>query len=89
MEPVRTCVGCKQRANPSNLIRVVFESGNLVADPKKTLPGRGAWLHVSTVCLKLAIERKAFGRAFKTSESMQSAGLVHFIEQAETMLATK
>jgi predicted RNA-binding protein YlxR (DUF448 family) len=89
MEPVRTCVGCRQRAISSDLLRVVLESCHLVADPKSVLHGRGAWIHPSSDCLKLAVDRKAFGRAFKSADSIQSAGLAHFIEQAEMMLATK
>ena len=89
MEPVRTCVGCRQRATSSELLRVVLKESQLVADPKAIFHGRGAWIHSSSDCLKLAVDRKAFGRAFKTSDSFHNAGLAHFIEQAEMMLATK
>jgi len=89
MEPVRTCVGCRQRAISSELLRVVLKEGQLLADPKSIFHGRGAWIHSSSDCLKLAIDRKAFGRAFRSAESIQTAGLAHFIEQAEMMLATK
>ena len=89
MEPVRTCVGCRQRAISSELLRVVLVEGQLLPDPKAIQNGRGAWIHSSSDCLKLAVDRKAFGRAFKTTDSFQNAGLAHFIEQAEMMLATK
>ncbi|MDE2386575.1 MAG: YlxR family protein [Actinomycetales bacterium] len=83
MEPVRTCVGCRQRANRADLARLCIEqpvTGQvpvLVHDTKAILPGRGAWIHASNECLKLAIERKAFGRALKLSATPDSTGL-HF-----------
>lgn len=89
MEPVRTCVGCRQRATSSELLRLVLKEGHIVADPKASLHGRGAWIHSSSDCLKLAVDRKALGRAFKSADSLQTAGLAKFIEQAEMMLATK
>ncbi|MFM5905587.1 MAG: YlxR family protein [Micrococcales bacterium] len=86
MKPVRTCVGCRQRSNPSDLLRVVLVAGQIVPDAKAVSPGRGAWLHPSVQCFKLANDRKAFGRAFKVSGNFDTAGLLKHIEQAETML---
>lgn len=34
-------------------------------DPRKRLPGRGAWLHPDVACLDLALRRKAFARALR------------------------
>ncbi|MDE2408777.1 MAG: YlxR family protein [Actinomycetales bacterium] len=85
MEPVRTCVGCKQRAN--NLLRVVVISGNLTPDPQSKLAGRGARMHISSSCLKLAIERKAFGRALRTTGELRVDAVSEFVEEAEKMLA--
>jgi len=87
MEPVRTCVGCKQRA--TNLLRIVAISGNLTPDPQNRFAGRGARLHLSTSCLRLAIERKAFGRAFKSQVQFEVGAVSQYVEQAETMLANK
>ena len=87
MEPVRTCVGCRQRA--SNLLRIVLVGQELVPDPKTKLPGRGARLHTSTACLKLALDRKAFGRALKASSNLQWQQVANYVEQAEKMLASK
>ena len=85
MEPVRTCVGCKQRA--TNLLRIVAISGNLTPDPQSRLAGRGARLHLSGNCLKLAIERKAFGRVLRVTGELRVDALQEFVEQAEKMLA--
>ncbi|MDE2591337.1 MAG: YlxR family protein [Actinomycetales bacterium] len=47
----------------------------LLLDSKTNLPGRGAWIHASSECLKLAIERRAFVRALKLSASPDTSGL--------------
>ncbi|MEN9989956.1 MAG: hypothetical protein RL508_935 [Actinomycetota bacterium] len=86
MEPVRTCVGCRQRA--SNLLRIVLDGQELVPDLGGKLPGRGARLHTSTACLKLAIDRKAFSRALRVSTSLQWQQVANYVEQAEKMLAS-
>jgi uncharacterized protein len=62
---VRTCVGCRQRAAPSDLLRVVARDGAVVPDPSRRLPGRGAHLHPVLACLDLAERRKAFPRALR------------------------
>ena len=67
MEPVRTCLGCRQRAPRSSLVRLVARDGRVVVDAAARLPGRGAWLHPASACLETAISRKAFGRAFRTT----------------------
>ncbi|MET0953899.1 MAG: YlxR family protein [Aeromicrobium sp.] len=68
-EVVRTCIGCRHRADKTTLVRVVAvqESTTVVVtpDPRGTLPGRGAHLHPEARCLELATRRKAFGRALR------------------------
>ena len=64
-QPVRTCVGCRKRAAKSDLLRVVGVEGRLVPDPRGTLPGRGASLHLDLDCLALAERRRAFVRALR------------------------
>lgn len=87
MVPVRTCVGCRQRA--SNLLRVVLDSQNLVPDLHNNLPGRGARLHISAACLSLALNRKAFGRALRYTGEIHADQVINYVEQAEKMLASK
>ncbi|MEN9956047.1 MAG: hypothetical protein RLY34_854 [Actinomycetota bacterium] len=83
----RTCVGCRQRSQRAELLRIVSKSNVLAFDHLKTKPGRGAWIHPSSDCLTLAIQRNAFGRALKLSKQIDTSGLVFTKEQAETMLA--
>ena len=63
--PVRTCVGCRERAPVTDLLRVVARDGVLVPDPRRRLPGRGASLHPSPECLRTAERRRAFPRALR------------------------
>ena len=68
--PVRTCIGCRERAAKSELLRVVAGSDAdgqpaVVPDPDGTAPGRGAHLHPTPECFDLAVRRRAFARALR------------------------
>jgi hypothetical protein len=63
--PVRTCVGCRTRSSADGLLRVVVVHGALTPDPRRRLPGRGAWLHPVPECLDRAERRSAFPRALR------------------------
>ncbi|HEX5812233.1 MAG TPA: YlxR family protein [Pseudonocardia sp.] len=63
--PVRTCVGCRTRGEADDLLRVVAVDGILIPDPRRRLPGRGAWLHPVPECLSRAERRSAFPRALR------------------------
>jgi predicted RNA-binding protein YlxR (DUF448 family) len=81
--PVRTCVGCRVRANRSVLLRVVaFEDGDslvAVPDPRHRLAGRGAWLHPDLSCLDLAERRRAFSRALRREGPLDLTALRAFL----------
>ncbi|MFF7178904.1 DUF448 domain-containing protein [Streptomyces sp. NPDC008121] len=80
--PERTCVGCRERAAKSDLLRIVAVEGACVPDHRGTLPGRGAYLHPALVCLDLAVRRRAFPRAFKAQGPFETASVRQFVEQA-------
>lgn len=72
--PIRTCVGCRQQVEQTSLHRLALSptSGNVptvVFDAKRSLPGRGAWIHTDQKCLSTALKKGAFNRAFKTRVS--------------------
>ena len=68
--PVRTCIGCRERAAKHELLRVTAGSDAdghpaVVPDPTATAPGRGAHLHPTAECYELAVRRRAFTRALR------------------------
>lgn len=76
--PVRTCVGCRRRDVQENLVRLALrtpessegrpaggEVPEVVPDPARRMPGRGAWLHPERECWESAVKRRAFNRAFR------------------------
>ncbi|HEY9315392.1 YlxR family protein [Williamsia sp.] len=66
---MRTCVGCRQCHPTADFVRLVARRDDketvVVIDHRRTMPGRGAWLHPDPDCLGTAIQRKAFARAFR------------------------
>ncbi len=82
---VRTCIGCRQRAAATELVRFVLaDSGKLLVDEGKSLPGRGAHLHPTTQCLEQAERRKAFYRALKSQKPVDISELVDLVRNKQT-----
>ena len=77
--PVRSCISCRKRANPSALIRVVLVDGKVIPDLKGGAAGRGAWLHKK--CAEVAIARNAFRFAFKQEDAVDVSELLKFLQQ--------
>ena len=50
MTPIRTCVGCGERAEKPSLLRVVAGENGLTPDPGARALGRGAYLHRASNC---------------------------------------
>jgi uncharacterized protein len=75
-EPVRTCLGCRARAPQAELLRLVADAGSVRVDGRRTLPGRGAYLHPDADCLSRAVRRRAFGRALRAEVDTAAAGRV-------------
>ncbi|MFF2653651.1 YlxR family protein [Streptomyces sp. NPDC058045] len=82
---VRTCVGCRERAAKSDLLRVVVveEGDACVPDLRGTLPGRGAYVHPRIVCLDLAQRRRAFARALRVRVGLDIEAVRRAVETAE------
>jgi hypothetical protein len=81
--PVRTCVGCKDRAAKSSLLRLVVAGDGIVPDPQARQPGRGAYLHPSQGCFELARRRRAFSRALRVPGSPSTALLASYLSRAD------
>lgn len=72
--PMRTCVGCRRRASAAELLRVVAgPDASLAPDPRRRLPGRGAWVHPVLDCVDLAERRRAFARALRVPGALDPA----------------
>lgn len=84
-EPVRMCVGCRERAAKSDLLRVVAVGSDghsaVVPDVRGQLPGRGAWLHLDRGCLELAERRRALPRALRVGGPLDTDALRRHVEQ--------
>ncbi|WP_018179956.1 YlxR family protein [Jongsikchunia kroppenstedtii] len=68
--PERTCIGCRATVVVDGLIRLALLDGRVVVDQRRTLPGRGAWLHPDPQCLRQAMRRKAVGAALVNRRDM-------------------
>lgn len=79
--PVRTCVGCRKRANKSDLLRVVVIESACVPDHVGRLPGRGAHVHLDLQCLDLAQRRRAFPRALRVPGPLDITALRRYVEE--------
>jgi predicted RNA-binding protein YlxR (DUF448 family) len=79
--PVRTCIGCRERATRRELLRLVAgtdaegRAGSwfVAPDPRGTAAGRGAHLHPTTACLALAERKRAFARALRHDAGARGA----------------
>ena len=66
--PQRQCVGCRERKEKRELIRVVRSpEGGISLDFKGKKPGRGAYLCPDLECLKRARKSRALERALEIS----------------------
>jgi predicted RNA-binding protein YlxR (DUF448 family) len=76
--PIRSCIACRKRENKTDLLRVVKEGTQVVADPEGRKVGRGGWLHRE--CLELAITRNSFERALKSDENLDLSELSKYLQ---------
>jgi predicted RNA-binding protein YlxR (DUF448 family) len=68
------------------LLRIVVIEGECTPDPRGTLPGRGAYVHPTLVCLDLAVRRRAFNRAYRARGPFDATALRQFVEHTEQPL---
>ena len=64
--PQRQCMGCRERREKRELIRVVrAPDGGVSLDFRGKAPGRGAYICPQMECLKKAIRSKALERSLE------------------------
>ncbi|HEX8767805.1 MAG TPA: YlxR family protein [Jatrophihabitans sp.] len=93
---LRTCIGCRQRAPVTDLLRVVAGPAassaagdspssprppvQALPDPRRRASGRGAWLHPVSGCMELAERRRAFGRALRSTAQLDVTPVRMYVE---------
>ena len=88
--PIRTCIGCRERAAAAELLRVVVaretdpaaKAVRVVPDPRHRAPGRGAHLHPDLACVELAQRRRAFARALRVSGTIDASPVHEYVAAA-------
>ena len=66
--PQRQCMGCRERKEKRELIRVVrAPDGGVSLDFRGKAPGRGAYICPEMACLKKAIRSKALDRSLEVA----------------------
>ena len=66
--PQRQCMGCRERKEKRELIRVVrAPDGGVSLDFRGKAPGRGAYICPDMACLKKAIRSKALERSLEVT----------------------
>jgi predicted RNA-binding protein YlxR (DUF448 family) len=68
--PERTCIGCRRIVPSSDLVRLAAPDGRVAVATRRggsAMPrqGRGAWVHARAECVGAAVQKRAFGRAFR------------------------
>ncbi len=82
--PMRKCVGCNESKPKKELIRIACYEGNITVDITGRAKGRGVYVCKNENCLKNAIKRKAFNRAFGMDiDDMQKGILIEEIKKYE------
>lgn len=66
VKPQRQCIGCGEKKEKNELIRIVKESEDVFSlDPSGRKNGRGAYICKDPQCLEKAFKKKSIERAFK------------------------
>ncbi len=70
--PQRQCMGCRERKNKRELIRIVrTPEGNVCVDFSGKLSGRGAYICPDPECLKKAQKAKSLERSLEVPISQE------------------
>lgn len=78
----RTCLGCREAVDQDSLVRYVLSpEGKVLIDYGRKLPGRGAYTHFDAGCLRAAVKRRQFDRAFRGSSQVDETALLGDLKQ--------
>lgn len=66
--PQRTCIGCNEKKDKKDFIRIVKDNENNISiDKTGKVNGRGAYICDNIECLEKAIKNKKIEKSFKMS----------------------
>ncbi len=86
--PQRTCLGCRKPLGKDDLVRYVLDpEGEVVVDYRQKLPGRGAYTCLTPNCVRAAVKRGQFERAFRGRNRRTDP--VALLEEARRQLEEK
>ncbi|MEW6661207.1 MAG: RNase P modulator RnpM [Bacillota bacterium] len=70
--PQRMCVGCREKKNKRELIRIVrTPEGSVLIDKTGKKSGRGAYICNDSQCLSKAVKSKSLEKALNTTISAE------------------
>lgn len=82
-EPFRTCVACRASRPRDEMLRFArAPDGALGFDVRARLPGRGAWTCARPECVRRAVEKGGFERAFEAPVLARPAPLADAVAAA-------
>ncbi len=64
-QPQRTCVACGRKAPQGELLRLAVSGDRVLIDPRRQLPGRGAYICPKRECLEALARDRKKGRIFR------------------------
>ena len=68
--PQRSCIGCNEKKNKNELIRIVRDKeGNITIDKTGRANGRGAYICDTVECLEKTIKSKKLEKTFEMKVS--------------------
>lgn len=88
--PQRTCIATRVTVADSELLRVVAQTRTdgsiaIVADPRRCLPGRGAWITPTRQAYATAEKRRAFSRALRVPATADPTPVRDYIDSLAPM----
>lgn len=85
MQTQRTCVACRTRTSPTNLIRIAIRAGEWVVQPWPSSDGRTTYVCPTALCVEQGLKKQRFQRSLKTTaDAISTENLLRGAEAAET-----
>lgn len=84
----RTCIATRTRQDECALLRLVLDPSDpdrsrVLPDPRRRLPGRGAWITPTIEALELALKQRAIARALRASTPVDTGEVREYLENLD------